>query len=181
MKALSLTAPWAHLIAIGAKRYETRSANFPRRHHGELAIVSSMGFPPDMPRSYCKQLSKQEPFAEALRRADLTFDRLALGYVLAVVQVVGYCNAQDVSPSATHPRCYSWRSPDWAVRADPAAHDHAFGDYTDGRTIILTGNPRRLRHPVHVVRMRKGLPINGGALGIYTLSPGCEMAVRAEI
>jgi len=43
MKALSLTQPWATLVALGAKRCETRSWSTPYR--GELAIHASKGYP----------------------------------------------------------------------------------------------------------------------------------------
>ncbi len=43
MKALSLTQPWATLVAIGAKRIETRS--WPTKYRGPLAIHAAKGFP----------------------------------------------------------------------------------------------------------------------------------------
>ena len=43
MKALTLTQPWASLVAIGAKRIETRSWSTPYR--GLLAIHAAKGFP----------------------------------------------------------------------------------------------------------------------------------------
>lgn len=45
MKALSLTQPWASLVAIGAKCIETRS--FRTSYRGLLAIHASKGFPRD--------------------------------------------------------------------------------------------------------------------------------------
>jgi activating signal cointegrator 1 len=45
MKALSLTQPWATLVAIGAKRIETRS--WSTRYRGPLAIHAAKGFPRD--------------------------------------------------------------------------------------------------------------------------------------
>src|SRR2546427_534687 len=43
VKALTLTAPWAHLIAAGAKRIETRS--WRTDYRGQLAIHAAVGFP----------------------------------------------------------------------------------------------------------------------------------------
>ena len=43
MKALTLTQPWATLVAIGAKRIETRS--WRTSYRGPLAIHAAKGFP----------------------------------------------------------------------------------------------------------------------------------------
>src|SRR5690348_17556570 len=43
MKALTLTQPWASLVAIGAKRIETRS--WSTSYRGPLAIHAAKGFP----------------------------------------------------------------------------------------------------------------------------------------
>ena len=43
MKALTLNQPWATLVALGLKRYETRS--WPTSHRGILAIHASKGLP----------------------------------------------------------------------------------------------------------------------------------------
>lgn len=45
MKALTLTQPWASLVAIGAKRIETRS--WRTAYRGALAIHAAKGFPKD--------------------------------------------------------------------------------------------------------------------------------------
>jgi hypothetical protein len=43
MKALTLTQPWATLVAIGAKTIETRS--WPTSYRGPLAIHAAKGYP----------------------------------------------------------------------------------------------------------------------------------------
>ena len=43
MKVLTLTQPWATLVAIGAKRIETRS--WSTKYRGPLAIHAAKGFP----------------------------------------------------------------------------------------------------------------------------------------
>lgn len=43
MKALSLTQPWATLVAIGAKKIETRS--WSTSYRGPVAIHASKGYP----------------------------------------------------------------------------------------------------------------------------------------
>lgn len=168
MMALSLTQPWASLMAIGEKTLETRGPTFPKRHLGDLAIASSKGFPGEC-RALCY---KNEPFSSALARGGITTLRPMVesaGSVLCVVEVVGYGNAEDVAAAIR------------AGRPGAAPHELDFGDYSPGRTIILTRNVRRLRASVPVVRWEKGEARPGGALGIYELSPACEAAVRAQL
>jgi activating signal cointegrator 1 len=59
MKALSLTQPWATLVAIGAKCIETRTWH--TFYTGTVAIHASKGFPRDA-RVRCGQ----PPFIEHL-------------------------------------------------------------------------------------------------------------------
>jgi hypothetical protein len=77
MKAVSIIQPWATLIAIGAKRFETRS--WDTRHRGLLAIHASKGFP----RS-AFELCSDERFAAPLRSAGFeTPTDLPRGMVIA--------------------------------------------------------------------------------------------------
>lgn len=64
MKALSLTQPWASLIAIGAKRVETRS--WSTNHRGPVAIHAAKGFP-----KFARDLVWAEPFQGRLREAGI--------------------------------------------------------------------------------------------------------------
>ena len=61
MRALSLTQPWASLMAWDEKRYETR--DWPTRERGWVAIVASKAFPAD-----CRALCSTYPFREVLAR-----------------------------------------------------------------------------------------------------------------
>lgn len=60
MKALSLTQPWATLVAIGAKRIETRS--WGTSYRGPLAIHAAKGFP-----AACRDVVYDPLFRAALR------------------------------------------------------------------------------------------------------------------
>ena len=51
MKAITLTQPWASLVAVGAKRIETRS--WPTKYRGPIAIHAAKGFPADAKR-FCE-------------------------------------------------------------------------------------------------------------------------------
>src|SRR2546430_364372 len=81
MKGLSLTQPWATLVAIGAKCVETRS--WSTTYRGLVAIHASKGFPTD-----CRSLCRRTPFVEALIEAGLDRDeQLPRGAIVAVVPI----------------------------------------------------------------------------------------------
>jgi len=78
MKVLSVIQPWASLIVLGRKHFETRS--FPTHYRGELAIHASKGFPRD-----CKLITHREPYARLLDDVSI----LPLGAVLGIVRLIG--------------------------------------------------------------------------------------------
>lgn len=77
MKALSLRQPWATLVAIGAKKIETRS--WRTGYRGPLAIHASATFGPTE-----THLCDGEPFHCAL----LSIGSMPLGAVVAIVDLV---------------------------------------------------------------------------------------------
>jgi hypothetical protein len=173
MRALSLTQPWASLVAWDEKRYETRG--WPTRERGWIAIVASKGFPAD-----CRALCATEPFSWVLRRhgnpwvtakASGSTD-LPLCAVVALVELV---DVIGTNPEGAARRLS--RSP--VVR--PAEHEAAFGNYAPGRFAFITRGVRPLAHPLAVERVHGNIVKAGGALGFYTLSPACEAAVLAAI
>ena len=92
-RCLSLTQPWATLVALGAKRVETRS--WRTDYRGQLAIHASRGFP-----TWCKRLCREPPFARALAICDYVEPyQLPLGQVLAVVQLVGCRSTNQWQPA----------------------------------------------------------------------------------
>lgn len=141
MKALTLTQPWASLVASGAKRWETRS--WRTHYRGPLAIHAAAGFPP-APRALCSV----EPFRFRLRAEFSCGERelrtpealLPLGRVIAVTWV------EDVVPTSD-------------VRGDLGEEELAFGDYSDGRYAW------KLREPVTFAPVACT-----GHLGLWTVS-----------
>lgn len=121
MKALSLTQPWATLIAIGAKRVETRRW---RTHYvGPLAIHASQRFPPD-----CRALCYTQPFLRALMAGGVNhLGELLLGRIVAVVRLA-YCGPTE--------------------QADVGADERAFGNYAPGRDAWFLHDVVRLERPV---------------------------------
>lgn len=125
MKAISLTQPWATLVALGKKRIETRS--WGASYRGPVAIHSSKLYPPD-----CRALARTSPFREALA-GQWT---LPLGMVLATATLV------DVQKLWT-------RDDVMALLGQHGTLDEvSFGDYTLGRHVWILKDVRRLPYPV---------------------------------
>lgn len=83
MKAISLLQPWASLVAVGAKRIETRS--WPAKYRGPLAIHASKGFPKE-----AQELCLQEPFSSALINGGYNDPlELPLGSVIVICRLDG--------------------------------------------------------------------------------------------
>lgn len=123
MKALSLWQPWATLIAIGAKTYETRS--WSTDYRGPLLIHAS------------KNTSELGlPFHD-----DRFFDALsAVGYFegdksLPLGCVVAICDLATVGPVEL-------------VRDTHAVNELAFGDYSDGRFAWKLVNVKPIEPPI---------------------------------
>jgi activating signal cointegrator 1 len=166
VKALSLTQPWATLVAIGAKQIETRS--WGTNYRGWLAIHASKGFPKE-----AKALCWQDPFHDVLRQHywecvtsgtyDPDHDRpMPLGAVIAVANLhhVGTIyTAADGNPYV-YPKEYSVKG-----------NELAFGDYTLYRKgWILTG-VRKLPQPI---------PCKG-ALGLWTVPTEIEQEIWRQV
>ncbi len=124
MRALTITQPWATLIAIGAKRFETRS--WRTNYRGRLVIHAAMGFP-----KQAADLCRREPFATALARAGIYSPTdLARGVCLAT------CRLIDCIPT------------EQAVGNLPAEDELAYGDYSAGRWAWHLTEVTRLAVPI---------------------------------
>ncbi len=64
MKTLTLTQPWATLVAIGAKRIETRS--WATNYRGPLAIHAAKGWKREDRELLCPYGAASNPFVDAL-------------------------------------------------------------------------------------------------------------------
>lgn len=123
MKALTLMQPWATLMAVGAKRIETRS--WPTAIRGEVAIHASKTFPRD-----AIDLIFTEPYRSVLGEAGLRgVSQLPLGAIVAVGDFI------DCVPTAN-----------LVVGLDDLEFD--FGNYEPGRYGFVFRGIRILAHPV---------------------------------
>lgn len=100
MKALSLIQPWATLVAVGAKRYETRSWSTPYR--GPIAIHASKWLDAGgkiISKDVADYLAlcHQEPFRSALTQNGIDRVReLPSGAIVAVARLVDVVHADTV-------------------------------------------------------------------------------------
>lgn len=100
MKALTLTQPWASLVAAGEKTVETRSWGTP--HRGPVAIHAAKGLGPVGGKSGLRDLVQTEPFLSALRRAGYgglallsPAEALPLGEIIAVASLEAVVRTDD--------------------------------------------------------------------------------------
>lgn len=127
MKVLSLSQPYATLVVIGAKRYETRGHR--TSHRGWLAIHASRAFP----REYA-ELCEREPFASALRQggygpgADWQI-ALPLGAIVGFALLSNVITVESLRPKLSD-------------------DEGAFGDYSDGRWAWRLDRRISLRQPI---------------------------------
>ena len=93
--ALSLTQPWATLVAIGSKHFETRS--WQARHRGWIAIHAAKGFPGD-----CAQLCYRQPFAACLAAAGYNKpEDLPRGEVIAIARLTDCISTNRWTPEGS--------------------------------------------------------------------------------
>jgi len=148
MKALTLTQPWATLVAIGAKRIETRS--WGTSYRGPLAIHAAKGFPRD-----AREFTNDPVCYEAVRRHFLPGGQYAakgypLGAVLATCRLVAVKLIVD-STEALGPCA------DAARMMPPDEPEQSFGNYAPGRYAWILEDVRQLPEPI----------LAKGALGLW--------------
>lgn len=133
MKALTLTQPWATLVAVGENSIETRS--WGTRYRGPFAIQSAKNFPRD-----ARELCSTSPYREALRShgyADAL--SLPLGAVIAVAELIDVVKFTRGTLRDVRAR---------AKRGEFPTHEADFGDFSPGRYGWVLKDVRALREPV---------------------------------
>lgn len=135
MKTLTLTQPWATLVAVGAKRIETRC--WKTSYRGPLAIHAAKDFPRDARDfSTCNLVRR----VLALKFGDSHFaaDAYPLGRVLATCRLTNVLptevvdNADNVFSASLEPL---------------GALEWAFGDYSPGRFAWILEDVAELPEP----------------------------------
>ena len=112
VKALTLTQPWATLVAAGEKKIETRS--WATHYRGPIAIHAAKNYP-----TCARDLAMKPPFAAALHRTfGADAPALPLGAVVAVVELTDCVRIESPLPP-------------WTPQA--GSDEYAFGSYSVGR------------------------------------------------
>lgn len=168
MKGLSLTQPWATLVALGAKRVETRAWSTPYR--GWLAIHAAKGLTAVGGLSGLVDLCQTEPYRSglvdgALRNSLPEFvvpSNIPLGAIVAV----GYLHrCGRIRQDAEGKTFLEGGSP------EVVEPELSFGDYTPGRFGWAFSNVRRLPEPI---------PCRG-ALGLWAVEPQIVQTLRSVL
>lgn len=162
MKGLTLTQPWATLIAAGAKRIETRS--WSTDYRGPLAIHAAKGLGPVGGKSGFTDQCATPAFSNALgewferfgamRSAERAGWVMPLGAIVATAQLVAV------------------KRIDQRLRAEVLAqavtpNEIEFGDYTSGRFAWYLENVKYLEHPIECK----------GALGLWDIPREISMQI----
>jgi hypothetical protein len=142
LKVITLTQPWATLMALGLKRVETRS--WLTEYQGPLAIHAAKSFPP-----WAEDLCVSEPFCSSLSDAGYLWKPeiarnprcLPIGHVIAVGWLEG---VERISPSFP-----------------VVPLERAFGNYESGRYAWHFSGVHRLATPIAA----------RGALGLWRWQP----------
>ncbi len=139
MKLITLWEPWATLMAIGAKKIETR--HWSTHYRGWLAIHAAKRFTSDQD-SQCWM----SPFREALNAAHVPIAvyrsgrrfQLPLGCIIAVAKLID-CGTSEAIVEG---------QPGTRYEKLLAGQERAFGNYDPGRFGLMTESVFRLPIPI---------------------------------
>ncbi|MFD5022241.1 ASCH domain-containing protein [Paenibacillus sp. NPDC058367] len=128
MKAITIIQPWATLIALGEKRFETRS--WSTKHRGPLAIHAG--------KKIDKEACREPEIRKALERHGYTEDNLPTGAVVAT------CKLSDCLKSVD-----TWTDGyELEGRKLIYSPEYEFGDFTPGRFAWELANVNQLPEPI---------------------------------
>jgi activating signal cointegrator 1 len=153
MKALTLTQPWASLVAIGAKKIETRS--WSTDYRGPLAIHAAKGLGPVGGKTGLRALIESQPFNRALCDVGSNgmldwwgkdvVDELPLGAIVAVCRLVSVIQIDRIEGNWLHGAAMIDGSP---VMTHLTSQERAFGDYAPKRFAWLLTDLRPIDPPI---------------------------------
>jgi hypothetical protein len=138
MKALTLTQPWATLVAIGAKTIETRS--WGTKYRGPLAIHAAKGFP-----KAARQFTLERICYETVRVHSQPRRGEAAAYPLGVV----VCTCHLVACKLiVETRLQLGPCADAARMLPPREPELSFGNYSPGRWAWILEDVQPLDKPI---------------------------------
>lgn len=152
IRGLSLMQPWTSLVALGHKRFETRS--WTTNCRGWLALHASKGYP-----VWAQEMTDLPEFTAVLPNAPMV-----TGAIIAVVRLTDVISTNDITRddtiAAPAQRAGTWFFPSTEL---------LFGDYS----------PNRFAWRLEDVVQVEPIPCRG-ALGLWPLPPDIESRVLAE-
>lgn len=161
MKAITLTQPWATLIAIGAKTIETRS--WVTNYLGPLAIHAAAGLGPVGGKEGLRWQCSQEPFCSVL-------DAWAREHAKFYTDLADMVNRPLMPLGAVVATCtlyYVRQTQGRTIESDYgiSSQELAFGDFSEGRYAWLLRDIKMLAQPIPAK----------GALGVWEWIPPVEV------
>lgn len=145
MKAITIHQPWATLIALGEKRFETRS--WATKHRGLLAIHAG--------KKVDREACEWEPIKSTLAKHKYTVDNLPTGAVVAICKLIEcweVIGIADVPILGTHVLSAGNRMFGIAKESE----EFHFGDFSEGRHAWEMDDVQRPPEPIPV-KGRQGL------------------------
>ncbi|MDB4876410.1 MAG: hypothetical protein JWM41_2856 [Gemmatimonadetes bacterium] len=159
MKALTLTQPWASLVAFGAKSIETRS--WRTEYRGRIAIHAAKGFPDDA-RYFVSASPFQETLSAAMGLSPVLASALPIASIIAVATLKDCFKFDARTAMLIEGRAITGRLPD---------HELAFGDYSPGRFGFVLADVVALREPVPA----------RGMLNLWNIPHDVEAKITAQL
>jgi hypothetical protein len=128
LKVISIIQPWATLIALGEKQFETRS--WATKYRGELAVHAT--------KKPNKKICGYEPFRSVLGKHGYTEHNLSTGVILATCKLANCVQVVDNQDT-------------WAILANGAeieGNEYRFGNFSEGRFAWQLSHVNQLEHYV---------------------------------
>lgn len=129
MKVITIIQPWATLIAIGEKRFETRS--WKTNYRGDLAIHAG--------KKVDKKICREEPFLTVLQNHGYSADSLPSGLIIAKGRLA---NCYEVIHSNGE---FAVLDGDQVIIS---GNEYLFGDYSEGRFAWELDHVELLKEPI---------------------------------
>lgn len=170
MKALTLTQPWATLIACGAKRIETRS--WSTTYRGVIAIHAAKGLTSIGGKRGFQELCATRPFERALSKwledCGAMKSPLAAAWAIPFGAIVATANLVECLSTNSHHSLFEkvgYQKP--SVHSD----EYAFGCYDPDRFMWFLEGVKPLRQPIEC----------RGALSLWNVPKEAEERINATM
>jgi hypothetical protein len=161
MKAITIYQPWASLIAVGAKRFETRSWSV--SYKGPVAIHAGKKKPSDVLEGFCIDIifAMGRAFGVPEKHMGVIvkyLDALPRGAVIATAELAGCwpVKRQGVADSNEKGPVVMYRRIGGSFYEHPTEQELLFGDWTPGRYAWEMARVQMFDNPVPV-RGSRGL------------------------